>query len=43
MVAEEKGEDGRLAGSIGALQMNLVARVNRPGDVVEDLATVRSC
>jgi hypothetical protein len=43
MVAEEEREDGRLAGSIGTLQMNLVARVNRPGDVVEDLATVRSC
>jgi hypothetical protein len=43
MVAEEKGEDGRLARSIGTLEVDLVARVNRPGDVVEDLATVRSC
>jgi hypothetical protein len=43
MMAKEKGEDGSLARSIGTLKVDLVARVDRPGDIVEDLATVRSC
>lgn len=41
MMAEEKGEDGRLARSIGTLEVDLVARVDRPRDVVENLTTVR--
>lgn len=41
MVAKEEREDSSLARSVGALKVDLVARVDRPGDVVKDLGTMR--